>query len=309
MRPGRAIAQGVEQLGYLGLGQVGQRAFLQADWLDAGERARVVDHVELVQLVVDGLEVAQAIVGRLAGNALGDPAGTRRSDQRTVDLIGHRVTHERGCSLENGEAAQAIGQGLDLYPKIFEAEIALRPAMFIDYIEDDTNLKIAAKVSTKEFNDYKDLYKDITEVLGRQLILVAAINNIAHRGSHNSFLPKDGGALSSISKLADKTLSERLKYLDNCWFNLDTGAINAEARNSIAHVKTEYDETSQIIRYFPEKEGLKQEKAKEMYFLEFMRMCLRSFREMHYLHHMIKCLFFYEYLIRNRQDSNSKIKK
>ncbi|AGI82771.1 hypothetical protein G655_19275 [Pseudomonas aeruginosa B136-33] len=38
-----------------------------------------------------------------------------------------------------------------------------------------------------------------------------------------------------------------------------------------------------------------------MYFLEFMRMLLVAFREMHYLHHVIKCLFYYEYIIRQKQ--------
>lgn len=190
---------------------------------------------------------------------------------------------------------------LDIYPRILEAEIALRPALFMDFVDEDPDNRISGKISTKDFNEYKDLYKDITEILGKQLVLVAAINNILHRCDHNKFKEKDGGTLSSLAKFADKTLSDKFKYLDDCWFNFDSSAINPGARNAIAHFATEYNEKTQLIQYFSEKEGLKQEKPQEMYFLEFMRMLLVAFREMHYLHHVIKCLFYYEYIIRQKQ--------
>lgn len=192
---------------------------------------------------------------------------------------------------------------LEIYPRILEAEIAIRPALFMDFVEEEPDNKICGKISTKDFNEYKDLYKDITEILGKQLVLIAAINNIIHRGDHNKFKEKDGGSLSSLAKFADKTLSDKFKYLDDCWFNFNETAINPGARNAIAHYTTEYNEASQIIQYFPEKEGLKQERPQEMYFLEFMTILLAAFREMHYLHHVIKCLFYYEYIIRNQSAS------
>lgn len=188
---------------------------------------------------------------------------------------------------------------LEIYPRILEAEIALRPALFMDFVDSDTENKISGRISTKDFNEYKDLYKDITEVIGKQLVLVAAINNILHRDDHNKFKEIDGGTLSSLAKFADKTLSDKFKYLDDCWFNFDKSAINTGARNAIAHYTTEYCETTQIIQYFSEKEGLRQEKQCSMYFLEFMTLLLSAFREMHYLHHVIKSLFYYEYLIRS----------
>lgn len=191
---------------------------------------------------------------------------------------------------------------LEIYPRILNAEIALRPALFMDFVEEEPDNRISGKISTKDFNEYKDLYKDITEILGKQLSLVAAINNIIHRKDHNKFKAKDGGILSSLAKFADKTLSDKFKYLDDCWFKFDEAAVNPGARNAIAHYATEYDEKTQLIQYFPEKEGLKQEKPQEMFFLEFMRILLIAFREMHYLHHVIKSLFYYEYIVRKNEN-------
>ncbi len=191
---------------------------------------------------------------------------------------------------------------LEIYPRILAAEIALRPALFMDFVEEEADSRIAGKISTKDFNEYKDLYKDITEILGKQLCIVAAINNIIQRGDHEKFKAKDGGALSSLEKFAGKTISEKLKYLDECWFRFEESAINTGARNAIAHYATEYDERTQIIQYYSGKEGLKQESPQEMYFLEFMVILLKAFREMHYLHHVIKCLFYYEYIVRQSED-------
>lgn len=191
---------------------------------------------------------------------------------------------------------------LDLYPEIYDAELALRPALFLDFVKDYERNKVAARVSNRDFKAYKDLYKDIAEVFGRQLVLVAAINNIIHRDGYNNFAkPEHGNALSSIDKFADKTLSDKFKYLDNCWYKLDSTVVDTSVRNSIAHFTAEYDEISQIITFYPEKEGVRQEKGETMFFMDFMRMILMLFREVHYIHHVIKSLFYYEYLIRSKR--------
>ncbi|MBD8722865.1 hypothetical protein IFT43_05740 [Oxalobacteraceae sp. CFBP 13708] len=194
---------------------------------------------------------------------------------------------------------------LKLYPEIYDAELPLRPAFLLDFISGYERNKVAARVSNEDFATYKDLYKDIAEVLGRQLVLVAALNNIFHRGNYNEFAkPEHGNALSSLDKFADKTLSEKFKYLDDCWYNINKDVVDTGVRNAIAHYTATYDSVSQIITYYPEKEGVRQEQGEVMYFLDFMRMILQLFREVHYLHHVIKSLFYYEYLIRSKERNN-----
>jgi hypothetical protein len=189
---------------------------------------------------------------------------------------------------------------LELYPEIFEAELPLRAALFLDFTEDQGR-GTAARISLADFNTYKDLYKDISEVFGRQLILVAAINNLDKRGNADAFLkPKDGNALSSLDKLADRTLADRFKYLDDSWYSVDAAVVDTGLRNAIAHYLTEYDELTQLVTYFSEKEGIRQEHEETMTLLDFMRMILALFREMHSVHHLIKSLLFYDALIRHR---------
>lgn len=205
-----------------------------------------------------------------------------------------------GEIIESGFLSRLQCDCLKLYPEIYNAEMPLRAALYLDLIKTQESTKTAARVSTKEFMSYKDLYKDIVEVLGRQLILIAGINNVIHRKDHNKFKAINGGALSSLEKFGSKTLSDKFKYLDDCWYAIDKSVVDADVRNSIAHNNVQYDEISQIITYYPNGGGIKQTEGHVMHFLDFMRLILLLFREMHNLHHLIKCLFYYEYLARRQ---------
>ena len=195
---------------------------------------------------------------------------------------------------------------LRLYPEIYGAELPLRPALYLDLLDGYERAKTAARISTKDFQSYKDLYKDIIEVLSRQLVLVAGMNNLIHRKDFNAFAIINGGRLSSLEKFSGKTLSDRFKYLDDCWYKIDHEIIDTEVRNSIAHNNVNYDEITQIIEYFPDGGGIQPTPAQQIYFLDFMQMILVTFREVNNLHHLMKCLFYYEYLILQDPKRNDK---
>lgn len=189
---------------------------------------------------------------------------------------------------------------LKIYPEIYDAEMVIRPALYLDLMPNYEKAKTAARISTKEFQSYKDLYKDIVEIISRQLILIAGINNIVHRKDSESFKPIGGAALSSLEKFAAKTLTEKFKYLDDCWYSIEKEVVDAGVRNAIAHNNVQYNEITQEITYYPNGGGIQKTDGHTIYFLDFMRMILILFREMHNMHQLIKCLFNYEFLIRNK---------
>lgn len=85
--------------------------------------------------------------------------------------------------------------------------------------------------------------------------------------------------------------------MDDSWFSFGDEAADNQLRNAIAHYKTDYDEITQKITYYPRREGMRQERSEEIYFIEFMRRILVAYREMNRLHQLIKSLFYYRYLI------------
>ncbi|CAD7378343.1 hypothetical protein X12_001178 [Xanthomonas arboricola] len=190
---------------------------------------------------------------------------------------------------------------LKLYPRVYEAEVALRPALFLDLIPSYEKAKSPARVSSKDFESYKDLYKDMIEVFSRQLVVVAALNNLIKRGGCNKFKEISGAALSSLDKFTGKNFSDRFKYLDDCWYIFDQDAIDSGVRNSIAHFNFKYEPVTQLITCYPDGGGFNEKSSVDMYFLDFMRMILNLFREIHNIHHIIKCLFYYEFLVRSKQ--------
>jgi len=217
--------------------------------------------------------------------------------EMTIKLAGKPLNDFVRNIIDTGFLGTLQKDCLRLYPEIYGAELPLRPALYIDLLDGYEKAKTSARISTKDFQSYKDLYKDIIEVFSRQLVLVAGVNNIIHRNDFNAFATIDGGTLSSLKKFSGKPLSDRFKYLDDCWYDIDRKIIDAEVRNAIAHHNVNYDEVTQIIEYFPEGGGIEPTRAHQIYFLDFMRMILVAFREMNNLHHLVKCLFFYEYLI------------
>ena len=195
---------------------------------------------------------------------------------------------------------------LRIYPRIFDAELPLRPALFLDFIKADESETVAGRVSSSDFFGLKDLYKDILEIIGRQLVVVAGINNLLHRGDSNSFKAIDGGSLSGLQKLSEKNLSDKFKYLDDCWYNLSEDVFNLGLRNAIAHNNVHYNQVTQVITYFPNGGRLNNTKGEDIGFLDFMRLLLISFREMHNLHHVIKSLYYYKFLIYDPHHAQSK---
>ena len=186
---------------------------------------------------------------------------------------------------------------LKIYPRIFDAELPLRPALFLDLIGNTEAAKAATRVSAQDISGLKDLYKDVIEILSRQLVLVAGFNNLLHRGGANCFKAIDGGTLRDLRKYSAKALSDKFKYLDDCWYKIDSEAYNLGLRNAIAHNNVHYSGVDQIVTYTPGGGRLEQGADETMSFLEFIRSLLVAFREMHNLHHVIKSFFYYKYLI------------
>ncbi|MEO0797524.1 MAG: hypothetical protein AAFX93_20435 [Verrucomicrobiota bacterium] len=54
---------------------------------------------------------------------------------------------------------------LKAYKPIFDAELPLRPALFLDVDKTYVAEKTAMRVSSQDFAEYRDVYKDLIEVL------------------------------------------------------------------------------------------------------------------------------------------------
>jgi hypothetical protein len=192
---------------------------------------------------------------------------------------------------------------LEIYPKILSAELPLRPVLFLDFDNEHQDKMIPMRVSVDQFDTYKDLYKDISEIISRQLVLVAGLNNLLKRDDHNAFKSGIGATKAgkdntpkNLNDFANVSFGKKLDYIDDNWFIFSNEATDNQLRNAIAHFKTDYDEVTQKITYYPRIEGMKEDKSEEMYFLEFMRRIIIVYREMNRLHQLVKCLFYHHYL-------------
>lgn len=193
---------------------------------------------------------------------------------------------------------------LELYPRLWSHQMPLRAALFLDLVSDPKASRSPCRVSVSRFEESKDLFKDLSEVISRLFVLVAGVNNVLKRGDHNAFKPGIGMTNSgkdltpkSLHQYADIDFGRKQDYVEDSWYQILDGAVSNRLRNAIAHYKAEYDVVTQVITFFPSKEGLAQAKSEQITFLEFLRWLLQAFREMRRLHHLVKVLYYYRYLI------------
>jgi hypothetical protein len=78
--------------------------------------------------------------------------------------------------------------------------------------------------------------------------------------------------------------------MDNPWRSINSVALDNELRNAIAQNKMDYDDVLQVITYFPKLEGMEREKKVQIQLLDYIWRMLSLFREVHRLHHLVKCL-------------------
>jgi hypothetical protein len=193
---------------------------------------------------------------------------------------------------------------LSLYPRILSLELPMRPTLYYDYVGADVGL-MPSRVSSADFETCNNFYKDLAEVFSRQLVILAAVNNLYKRGDADVFADsfrlnkklqpvKD---FSSLNDYANVDLGRKMDAIDDPFYFVDPDALDHKLRNSIAHYKYEYKESTQIITYFFGKEGIERTQAHQLTFMSFMRKALLLFREVHSLNHLVKALLFHSILI------------
>lgn len=189
----------------------------------------------------------------------------------------------------------SINDAVKIYQKTLSKEVIFRPSLFLDYINEYEDKKLPFLLSTKDFEYVGDLFKDISEVLSRQLVIVAGINNLLKRKDHNKFeiiLSDKNKNLEpkSLKDYADLDFGRKLSFIDSSWLQISNDIADNQLRNSTAHYKWEYDPSTQIIKYYSKKEGLNRNSSKEMFLIDYCKKVIDSFRVFHklnYLLHMV----------------------
>lgn len=207
--------------------------------------------------------------------------------------------------LANNFLKNLLHDCLSLYPRLIAMELPFRSALYYDYTADNQLGSVPARVSTADFDVCSNYYKDLAEVFSRQLTFLAGINNLLKRGDSDSFeaslkntkAGKPRPELESLNSFANVDLGNKIEFIDDCFYRIDMNAIDNRLRNGIAHYKYDYQESRQIVIYYPRKEGMSRQKFQETSFMEFIRRSLLLFREVHSINHIIKATLYYSVLI------------
>lgn len=132
-------------------------------------------------------------------------------------------------------------------------------------------------MTTTGFEDVKQFYIDCYEDAAEILPLVAALNNLKHRGDFMCMKPVRRD-VKTLDAFRNATKGTRLQFFDGSeMFDRMSMGLNPGIRNAIGHSSYQYDGIGQVIRYFP-KGTLGKGDEVEMYLTEFTRLCWDVFQ-------------------------------
>ena len=157
-------------------------------------------------------------------------------------------------------------------------------------------------MSTCSFEDLKQYYLEIYEVIGEILIIPIILDNLYYRKDKNKinieyfeqvFGNKNFKCLNDLVKGRNK--GNRFKFINNdekfCSI-LDLN-VNIKLRNAIGHNDYKFDPITQIIEYLPNQSS---KDAETIYLLEFAGLCLDLTKSLLILEEMIYGIEIYSYL-------------
>lgn len=115
------------------------------------------------------------------------------------------------------------------------------------YIEDDTK-----GITTVSFEELKQFYVDIYEVIAEMLDLVVGYNNLKYRGSVQVMKNKRRDIIT-LDEYTNKSKGAKIEFLDGneVFDNLVFPHLNNKLRNAIGHNTYKVDGINQLITYYP----------------------------------------------------------
>ncbi len=140
---------------------------------------------------------------------------------------------------------------------------------------------------TEHYSRAKQFYTDMFEVLGRLLIAIIGLNNIKYRSSYQAMpgnMPKSVKTWEDFAELSNG-LKFRFCQENPFWVLIYNDAFDHKLRNGINHNKAYLDDISQVISYFPDKQG---KKCFQIKYYDFIVHTIRTFWALFDMHQLVK---------------------
>ncbi|HBM2658548.1 TPA: hypothetical protein LUY57_004880, partial [Enterobacter asburiae] len=135
-----------------------------------------------------------------------------------------------------------------IYSNIYSNEEFFRPSIFLsDY--SSTNYKKGKsplRLVSEKVEVILNIYKDLTEVISKQYILIVGLRNIEESDNYDTFkmnyvrTRKGKVFINNIAEFSELDLGMKARFMKGSYFEKDLKIISNKIRNSIAHNNWEY---------------------------------------------------------------------
>ena len=170
--------------------------------------------------------------------------GINRTPKITTYLVSAFKSHTKECNdflgvIKKLDTLETWKKQIhNICDQVYEKIDLLMPAVSIDFVKGKNSELDFFAITTTSFEDIKQLYVDLYELIGRLLVLAIGIDNILVRGDCNSLNKVHGlnvNNLDEVIKMRNK--GNIIKLIDNTApiESLICKSLNSDIRNSIGH--------------------------------------------------------------------------
>ena len=144
-------------------------------------------------------------------------------------------------------------------------------------------------LKTENYHGAKQFYTDMFEVLGRLLMAIIGLNNIENRGNYQAMPGNMPKSVKTWDDFAEVSNGLKFKFCQEnpFWTLVYNNTFDHKLRNGINHNKAYLDDTSQVISYFPDKQG---NKCFQIKYYDFMVHTIKTFWALFDMHQLVKIL-------------------
>ena len=142
---------------------------------------------------------------------------------------------------------------------VYEKIDLLIPIISVDFYKGNKEEMLDGRfaITTTSFEDIKQLYVDLYELIADILVLLVGFDNVLERGDYEKIKPIDGLRVNSLSDMSNmRNKGNIIKFLDNGGIacELVCKCLSADTRNSIGHYDYDSEEIAntlgQKIRFY-----------------------------------------------------------
>lgn len=162
-----------------------------------------------------------------------------------------------------------LKENLQLMERFDNLFFEIKPIITLNYM--DIENKDFLKFSIIDFNKTKQFYIDLFECVGREINALIGLRNIEFNNDFNNLNIPQFKKISNFINCVTSSNGNKKKFLEESPYNILINDIfDNKLRNGLGHYKCQFNLSTMIIDYYPNKDDITKSKKESISYMDFI---------------------------------------